>query len=224
MQDETNRHAETTTTRATPQLLLEIILDEDIRTLILAELIDCVAEVGSYAPERRHGESCATRFAHYLGSLESLEAEYAAHLLVTSAIGQLEATRWYTRPSLDVLLELSRSHQAALLVSARARIERLFDDPDALMRWLRPKRERSISRGRAFVGTWSYAIGLWEVLQALHSPHSSRVLTQILQLHRVWRQVSQYEESMRRRRRNKKSNHVQPVCVPRNWMRRSLAW
>lgn len=205
---------------------LDAKLDEEIRALILAELIDCVAEVGNYAPSLRHGESCALRFGRYLDCLESAEAEYAAHLLVQSALGQLEATRWYTRSSLDVLLELARSDRAALFIPARARIERMFDDPAALMRWARPKRERGTPRGRAFVGTWAYAIGLWEVLSALHSTQSSRALTQILRLHRVWRQASVQEESSRRKQRNVTDEGTEPMlaCLPCNWMRRSLAW
>lgn len=192
---------------------------ENIRALILAELIDCVAEAGNDTP-KRHAESRAARFGRYLSNLEPEHAEYAAHLLVTSALGQLEVTRWYTRSSLEVLLELSRSSHAGLLVPARARIEQVFDDPEALKRWARPKRERGIPRGRAFVGTWSCAIGLWEVLQALHSPHAGRALTQMLQLHRVWRQVSMRQETLGRKRRRDKDDHAQPVGVSFNWLRR----
>jgi hypothetical protein len=64
----------------------------------------------------------------------------------------------------------------------------MFLDQAAFEAWLDARQGSKAPRGRAFLYTWRYAILLWNVLNALHSPHSSEILTKLLKLHRLWRE------------------------------------
>lgn len=173
--------------------------------MLLAELIDCLTGIGDYALDDLNPRARAERLSQTFGRLGLTERDELVGLLVSSALGRLEATRWYTRDGLDVLLGLCTLESRNLILGWRSELEAALEDAIVRARRIRHRREPHPPRGRAFLRTWTHAIGLWQVITALHSPHSSRLLTELLRVHE----------------RIVLPNPSRPPCW---WMPHTLAW
>ena len=170
--------------------------------MLLSELLDCLTGVGTYAPESLNSASRAERFSRTLEALRMAERGDLVGLLVSSALGRLEATRWYARDALEVLVGLCALESSNLILTWRSELEDTLEGAIQRGHRLQHRRGAHPPRGRAFLRTWTYAIQLWQVIAALHSPHASRLLTALLRVH-------------------DRAAPSRPVCC---WMPRSLAW
>jgi hypothetical protein len=168
---------------------LEVVATDFLEVDLMSEWLDCLTGFGYYEPKKLQEESRVSRFETYFANLEADQQKRSADLIFESALGKLEATRWYVRPSLELLLELCKNGYEKAFLHRRPELEQLFLDQTAFEAWLEAGHTSKAPRGRAFLSTWRYAILLWNVLNALHSPFSSEVLTKLLKLHRVWREA-----------------------------------
>lgn len=182
---------------------------DEREVVLLSELIDALAHLGEYAPERLKASARAERFSIALGSLAAGERSKLVRLLVSSALGRLEATRWYTRTSLELVLELCDLGQAELFIAQRDELEGALERAVTSSRPRRQKLEMHPPNGRAFLNTWTHALRLWQVITALHSPHASRLLTALLRA---------TDEQLC------SSAPTEPSAGPCWWMPRRLAW
>ena len=167
---------------------LEVDASDFLEVDLMSEWLDCLTGFGNYEPKKLLEESRVARFEEYFAKLEFEQQKRTADLVFESALGRLEATRWYVRPSLELLLELCKNGFDKAFVHRRPELEQMFLDQTAFEAWLEAGHTSKAPRGRAFLSTWRYVILLWNVLNALHSPVSSQVLTKLLKLHRVWRE------------------------------------
>jgi hypothetical protein len=185
-------------------------VSDALEVALLSELIDALAHLGEYAPKRLNGISRAERFLHALESLEANAREALVGMLISSALGRLEATRWYTRTSLELVLELCDLRHATLFTNQRDELEHALERAVASGRPLRQKLELHPPNGRAFLGTWTHAVKLWQVITALHSPQASRLLTALLRATDDRALVS--------------SPRPEPSREACHWMPRTLTW
>jgi hypothetical protein len=167
---------------------LEVDANDVLEVDLMSEWLDCLTGFGNYEAKKLQTDSRDSKFEAYFSELEFEQQKRTADLVFDSALGQLEATRWYVRPSLELMLELCKNGYEHAFVHRRFDLENMFLDQIALEAWLEARHSSKAPRGRAFLYTWRYAILLWNVLNALHSPYSSEVLTKLLKLHRVWRE------------------------------------
>jgi hypothetical protein len=167
---------------------LEVDASEMLEVDLMSEWLDCLTGFGNYEPQKLQADARGSRFKSYFSRLEFEQQKRTADLVFDSALGKLEATRWYVRPSLELMLELCKNGFENAFLHRRTDLESMFLDQAAFEAWLKVRHNSKIPRGRAFLYTWRYAILLWNVLNALHSPFSSEVLTKLLKLHRSWRE------------------------------------
>jgi hypothetical protein len=156
---------------------------ETREAMLLSELLDCLTGAGNYAPESLNGARRAERFSRALDGLGMDERDDLVALLVSSVLGRLEASRWYARDALEVLVGLCALESGHLMLTWRSELEAALENAIQRGQRLQHRREPHPPRGRAFLRTWTYAIQLWQVITALHSPHSSRLLTALLRVH-----------------------------------------
>jgi hypothetical protein len=166
----------------------EVDASDMLEVDLMSEWLDCLTGFGNYEAKKVQADARGSTFKNYFAKLEFEQQKRTADLVFESALGQLEATRWYVRPSLELMLELCKNGFENAFVHRRTELENMFLDQAALKAWLEARQGSKAPRGRAFLYTWRYAILLWNVLNALHSPYSSEVLTKLLKLHRVWRE------------------------------------
>jgi hypothetical protein len=167
---------------------LEVDASDVLEVDLMSEWLDCLTGFGNYEAKKLQAEARGKTFKNYFAKLEIEQQKCTADLVFDSALGKLEATRWYVRPSLELMLELCKNGFENAFVHRRTDLENMFLDQAAFEAWLEARQGSKAPRGRAFLYTWRYAILLWNVLNALHSPYSSEVLTKLLKLHRVWRE------------------------------------
>ncbi len=167
---------------------LEVDASDVLEVDLMSEWLDCLTGFGNYEPKKLQAGAPGSRFKSYFSRLEFEQQQRTADLVFDSALGKLEATRWYVRPSLELMLELCQNGFENAFVHRRVDLENMFLDQTALKAWLEARQGSKAPRGRAFLYTWRYAILLWNVLNALHSPFSSEILTKLFKLHRVWRE------------------------------------
>jgi hypothetical protein len=167
---------------------LEVDASDVLEVDLMSEWLDCLTGFGNYEAKKLQTNARGKTFKNYFANLEFEQQKRTADLVFESALGKLEATRWYVRPSLELMLELCKNGFENAFVHRRTDLENMFLDQAAFEAWLDARQGSKAPRGRAFLYTWRYAILLWNVLNALHSPYSSEVLTKLLKLHRLWRE------------------------------------
>ena len=167
---------------------LEVDAGDVLEVDLMSEWLDCLTGFGNYEAKKLQADARGSRFKSYFATLEFDQQKRTADLVFDSALGKLEATRWYVRPSLELMLELCQNGFENAFVHRRIDLENMFLDQAAFEAWLEARQGGKAPRGRAFLYTWRYAILLWNVLNALHSPFSSEILTKLLKLHRLWRE------------------------------------
>ena len=167
---------------------LEVDAGDVLEVDLMSEWLDCLTGFGNYEAKKLQADARGSRFKSYFAELEFDQQKRTADLVFDSALGKLEATRWYVRPSLELMLELCQNGFENAFVHRRTDLENMFLDQAAFEAWLKARKGGKAPRGRAFLYTWRYAILLWNVLNALHSPFSSEILTKLLKLHRLWRE------------------------------------
>jgi hypothetical protein len=185
-------------------------VSDEREAALLSELIDALAHLGDYALKRLNTMSRAERFAGALESLETHARDALVGMLVSSTLGQLEATRWYARTSLELVLELCDLGHAGLFITQRDALEHALERAVSSGRPVRQKLEAHPPNGRAFLNTWTHAVQLWQVITALHSPHASRLLTALLRATDTQKPVS-----------NARPGSSRESCW---WMSRTLTW
>jgi hypothetical protein len=87
---------------------LEVDASDVLEVDLMSEWLDCLTGFGNYEPKKLQADARGSTFKNYFANLEFEQQKRTADLVFESALGKLEATRWYVRPSLELMLELCK--------------------------------------------------------------------------------------------------------------------
>ncbi len=115
---------------------LEVDASDMLEVDLMSEWLDCLTGFGNYEAKKLQADSRDSKFEAYFAKLGTDQQKHTADLVFDSALGRLEATRWYVRPSLELMLELCKNGFEQAFVHRRFELERMFLDQAALEAWL----------------------------------------------------------------------------------------
>jgi hypothetical protein len=126
---------------------LEVDASDMLEVDLISEWLDCLTGFGNYEAKKLQTDSRDSKFEAYFSELGTEQQKRTADLVFDSALGQLEATRWYVRPSLELMFELCKSGFEHAFIHRRADLENIFLDQTALEAWLEVRHNSKAPRG-----------------------------------------------------------------------------